>query len=118
MSRELPGYDSWLDNHGNPWLGGGDDNGEEWPFNEPVDMTQVSEDEYKIERVLGDDETLTIKIVEIDGARRMLIDDKLRNLGEHYIDYISLIDSFHEQFSGAIGAKFRVEPFEDEDENA
>jgi hypothetical protein len=115
MSRELPGYDSWLDNHGNPWLGGGNDTDEEWPITEPVDITQISDDEYKIERVLGDDETMVIKIVEMDGARRMLIDGELRNLGERYIDYISLIDDFHEKFCGVMGAKFRVEPFEDDD---
>jgi hypothetical protein len=92
----LPGYDDYLDNYGNPGMGAEVNvNYPRWAIEERIYVTQVTKnpDTYKINRKDGIGE-FTISFREHD--RRLLINGEDVDLGDDFIEFISIIDDFHE----------------------
>lgn len=97
FEKGLPGYDSWLDNHGNPGIME-DPMYPRWAIEERIYVTQTSSnpDIYKINRKDGIGE-FNISFSEgDDDNRRLLINGEDIDLGDDFISFISILDEFHE----------------------
>ena len=116
FEKGLPGYDDWLDNHGNPGMGDDMYDGGiwYWAITEETDVTQIAENKYRIQRVNGPEWFDLSFDTNAEVGRSVLINDKFYDLGEDTISYISIIDDYHEQGAGGIGITVRSEPFGEE----
>jgi hypothetical protein len=102
FERGLPGYDDWLDNHGNPGIQE-DPMYPRWAIEERVYITQVTKnpDTYKINRKDGIGEfTISFGQNSTDpdkvDERTLLIDGEYVDLGDDLIEFISMLDEFHD----------------------
>ena len=114
----LPGYDDYLDNHGNPGIWE-DEMYPRWAIEEPIDVTQVAEnpDVYAIDRVTGtgsfrisftDPSTDPDKIDE----RRLLINGEDVDLGDDFIEFISILDDYHDSPGSGLNKTVRQVPYD------
>lgn len=119
FEKGLPGYDAWLDNHGNPGMGDDDVSGEFgegwWPLAEEIDVTQIAENTYRVQRVHGSDH-ITISIGQGPDGSQLFIDGEYRELGDDFIAFISILDEYHEQNDGEMGVTIRQQPFQEEED--
>lgn len=117
----LPGYDDWLDNYGNPGIWE-DPMYPRWMIEEQISVTQIAEnpDSYLVERVsdkrkrvvisFGPNSTDPDKVDE----RTILLNGEYVDLGDDFIDFISILDEYHEQ-SGKLGTTVLQQPFVNEE---
>jgi hypothetical protein len=122
FERGLPGYDDWLDNHGNPGIWE-DAMYPRWAIEEQIDVTQVAEnpDVYAIDRVNGTGSfriSFGAKSADPDKVdeRRLLINGEDVDLGDDFIEFISILDDYNEQGGGGLGQTIRQRPFQDGDD--
>jgi len=94
FEKGLPGYDSWLDNYGNPGMG--DDVGYDWALTDPkVIVTKISDIEFLIRRYNSPDQfTLTIDPMA-DGERYLFDGEYIET--ESFVQWVGLLDQFGEQ---------------------
>jgi len=105
--KGLPGYDSWLDNHGSPGMSDPYDE-PEWALSEAVDITQTDEGTndatYRVERVsTGEHVNLNFEA----GGTLLFNEEYIET--ESFICYVGLIDEYHD-LGGAVGKTIRLEP--------
>lgn len=115
FERGLPGYDNWLDGHGNPGMGEEVDY-PRWAIEERIYVTQTHEnpDRYKINRKDGIGEFVISFGEHDDGRSVLLINEEFVDLGDDFIAFISIIDEFHEE-DVPLGEARLQQPFEDEE---
>jgi hypothetical protein len=84
----------------------------EWAITEPIDVTQIGTDTYRITRTTTKDQEFRIQFQTGPGGQ-MLIDGHFRDLGDDFIAYISIIDEYCGQ-GGTPGTTIRQQPFVEE----
>jgi len=94
FEKGLPGYDSWLDNHGNPGMT--DDGGYDWAIEEAVEVTEIADNTYLVRRVANPDDKVTISFGPRENGK-MLFDGETVDLGDEFPQYLGLIDEYHER---------------------
>jgi hypothetical protein len=118
FERGLPGYDDWLDNHGNPGIWESEVNDFDWAIEEPVYVTLVDENPegpiYKINRI-GTEEIVMVTMTRgtAEESGQILFDGRYVDVGDSAMSYVCLIDDYHQQ-GGALNTTIRSEPFCDE----
>jgi hypothetical protein len=123
MSSGLPGYDDWLDNHGNPGIWE-DPMYPRWAIEEQIDVTMTSQnpDIYLVQRVNGNEQfNMSFGPISTDpdkvDERRLLINGEDVDLGDDFIEFISILDDYHEQPDGGeLGKTIRQEPYQEEED--
>jgi hypothetical protein len=110
----LPGFDDYLDNHGNPGIQE-DPTYPRWAIEEQIDVTMTSgnPDIYLIQRVNGPEQFNMSFGPGPHGDQTVLIDGEYVDLGDDFIEFISIIDDYHEHPVGR-SKKIRQEPYRDE----
>jgi hypothetical protein len=143
MSNSLPGYDDWLDNHGNPGIepepepldeldssgvteqyrNKEDEMYPRWAIEEQIDVTMTSSnpDIYLIQRVNGDEQfnlNFGPKSADPDKVdeRTLLLDGEYVDLGDDFISFISILDDYREQGGGEQGRTMRMNPWKVQEE--
>jgi hypothetical protein len=95
FEKGLPGYDSWLDNYGNPGMGE-DEVEYDWAVTDPkVIVTKISDIEFLIRRYNSPDQ-FTITIDPISKTVRYLFDGEYVYT-ERFVQFVGLLDEFLEQ---------------------
>jgi hypothetical protein len=122
FERGLPGYDSWLDNYGNPGIYEEDALYPDWALTGKIDvtMTSMNPDIYLIQRVDMPEQfnmSFGAKCTDPDKVdeRTILIDGEDIDLGDDFIAFVSILDEYHEQ-GGELGKTVRQESFQQEEE--
>jgi hypothetical protein len=110
FERGLPGYDDWLDNHGNPGI---EDEMPDfsWALEEPISVTQTTEGTpavYRIDQIEGN----KCFDLSFEPGGRMLFNGEFVDVGDDFIAYVSIVDEYHNQ-GGGVGKTIRQEPFDD-----
>jgi hypothetical protein len=121
MSGELPGYDAWLDNYGNPGIQE-DPMYPRWMIEEQIDVTQITKhpDSYLVERVSNKRNRVVISFgsnsTDPDNVdeRTILLNGEYVDLGDDMIDFISVLDEYQDQH-GELGKTIRQQPFKADD---
>lgn len=99
FEKGLPGYDSWLDNHGNPGMG--DENEDtayiwEWAIIETVDITQIAENTYRVQRIAGPEWFDLSFDTSAEPGKTILFNGKFLDVGEALPEWLGLADEYHE----------------------
>jgi hypothetical protein len=87
---------------------------EDWALTEQVDVTQIDEGTYRVERVHGAGQPFTMSVGQGPGGSHLFIDGEYKELGDDFIAYVSIIDEYHEQ-GGEMGKTIRQQPYQDEE---
>jgi len=84
----------------------------EWAITEPVNVTQIDDNVYRIEQISppGAELLLSFHRDAVPG-RTIHINGEYVDLGDDTIAYISLIDEYHEQSRGGIGITIMSKPY-------
>jgi hypothetical protein len=90
-----------------------------WALTEQIEVTQLTEllkeSSYSVIRIADRNDWFILTArAEAEQGRSLLINDEFRDLGDDFIEYISLIDDYHEQGGGELGKSLLMRPWQDD----
>jgi len=78
----------------------------QWAIDEPIRITQMSDTAYYVERVNGQD-SLTLTFTP---DAHMYINGQYRDLGDTFVQFIGLVDEYHDSPDSAHGGTITLTP--------